>query len=301
MALQAALAAFREGQHDVLTKFVAKYEGESLDFAKGLQVNNSIRSINLRANDIGDEGATAIGLALQVNTSLATLILYNNKIGDAGATAIAKALQVNKALVEFDIRGNKIGPAAAIANMLKTCCCSTLPLAATAASPAFKHFFSAASPASNFFSGFCSTLKTGFCSTLPQDSTAASPASKFYSGCCSTLPQDATAASPASNSFSAASTASKFYSDRIHAKTGRISSPRDLHQICSKFGTEKTAAKTGKFSSSKSCKKCQEFAAVGRANGGRGGGEGVKRGEGNGHVTQRGGRVKGGEEGSWVE
>eukprot|EP00808_Paulinella_micropora_P010719 g48926.t1 len=29
------------------------------------QVNNSIRSINLRANDIGDEGAKAIGLALQ--------------------------------------------------------------------------------------------------------------------------------------------------------------------------------------------------------------------------------------------
>eukprot|EP00808_Paulinella_micropora_P031760 g27270.t1 len=63
--------------------------------AKALQVNNSIRSINLNANDIGDEGAKAIGLALQVNNTVQTLDLDGNKIGPDGAKAISKALEVN--------------------------------------------------------------------------------------------------------------------------------------------------------------------------------------------------------------
>eukprot|EP00808_Paulinella_micropora_P015764 g6636.t1 len=95
MALQAALAAFGKGQHDVLTTFVAKYEGVSLVLSKK----------NLRASC-----AMAVAKGLRVNTCLATLILYGNDIGDAGATAIAKALQENKEckLEKLDISSNSI-------------------------------------------------------------------------------------------------------------------------------------------------------------------------------------------------
>eukprot|EP00808_Paulinella_micropora_P012890 g25800.t1 len=62
MALQAALAAFREGQHDVLTKLVAKYEDVSLD------LSDLLSDKNLRAS-----GAMAVAKGLQINPTLKTL------------------------------------------------------------------------------------------------------------------------------------------------------------------------------------------------------------------------------------
>ena len=50
--------------------------------------------MNLKENNIGGEGATAIAKALETNTTLSDLNLYDNKIGDEGA-AIAKALETN--------------------------------------------------------------------------------------------------------------------------------------------------------------------------------------------------------------
>eukprot|EP00808_Paulinella_micropora_P000387 g33055.t1 len=96
MALQAALEAFRVGQHDVLTKFVANYEGKSLD---------------LSSNNLGDVGASAVAKGLQVNNTLQTLDLYNNNIGPDGAKAIGKALEENKEckLEKLDISSNSIG------------------------------------------------------------------------------------------------------------------------------------------------------------------------------------------------
>ena len=43
---------------------------------------------SLGQNQIGDQGATAIGKALKVNGALTTLLLGGNQIGDQGATAI---------------------------------------------------------------------------------------------------------------------------------------------------------------------------------------------------------------------
>eukprot|EP00808_Paulinella_micropora_P012269 g57646.t1 len=136
MALQAALAAFHSvGQHDdVLTKFVAKYEGKSLDLsnqnlgavgasavAKGLQVNEALQVLILIDNNIGPEGAKAIADMLKVNKTLRELEIVGNNIGDTGAQALGEALQVNKTLVKFDVGNNEIGPAGAeaMANMLK--------------------------------------------------------------------------------------------------------------------------------------------------------------------------------------
>eukprot|EP00808_Paulinella_micropora_P027241 g40439.t1 len=134
MALQAALAAFRVGQHDVLTKFVANYEGKSLDLssqnlgavgasavAKGLQENKTVIELRMGANEIGPAGAEAIANMLKVNEALQVLSLIGNNIGPEGAKAIADMLKVNSTLTALDIGGNGIGPqgAQSIADAIK--------------------------------------------------------------------------------------------------------------------------------------------------------------------------------------
>jgi hypothetical protein len=44
----------------------------------GLQVNNTLKVMNLRFNEIADSGATAIGAALKLNTSVQELDLGGN-------------------------------------------------------------------------------------------------------------------------------------------------------------------------------------------------------------------------------
>eukprot|EP00808_Paulinella_micropora_P025226 g3551.t1 len=205
----------------------------------------------------------------------------------------------------------------------------------------------AASPASNFFSGCCSTL--------PQDATAASPTLKIFSGFCSTLPQDAAAASPASKRNAGGDSPRDLYENKnsklsnldislnnigpqgakhiaeaiqenkavieLRMEVNKIG-PAGAEAIANMLKVNLTltaldfaetapdhkgaiAASPASNSFSGCCiaaSTASKFCSgLVRANGGRGEGEGVKRGEGNGHVTQRGGRVKGGEEGSWVE
>ena len=56
--------------------------------------------LNLYRNEIGNEGAAAIGDALKVNGSLTSLNVGYNMIPDDGATAIAEALKLNGSLKE---------------------------------------------------------------------------------------------------------------------------------------------------------------------------------------------------------
>jgi hypothetical protein len=67
----------------------------------------------LYANNIGDEGATALAQVLssgQAPQGL-TLYLYANNIGDEGATALAQALSSGQApqCLTLILAGNKIG------------------------------------------------------------------------------------------------------------------------------------------------------------------------------------------------
>ena len=68
------------------------------------------QTLYLRSNQIA-AGAQAIGEALKVNQTLQTLNLESNQIGDAGAQAIADALKVNQTLQELDLEHNNIGVA----------------------------------------------------------------------------------------------------------------------------------------------------------------------------------------------
>eukprot|EP00808_Paulinella_micropora_P006379 g63022.t1 len=124
--MEAALEAFRLGKHHVLSDFLAKYEGKRVDLSKknlgisgalavvkGLQVNNTVQTLNLYGNNIGPDGAKAIGKALEVNKSITGLNLNLNNIGPDGAAAIGKALEVNHTLISLYLGDNEIGIAGA--------------------------------------------------------------------------------------------------------------------------------------------------------------------------------------------
>ena len=80
-----------------------------------LQGPSKSQYLSLGENQIGDEGAKAIGKTLQTNTSLQFLNLDDNQIGNEGAKAIGKALQTNTSLLNLDLSGNQIGNEGAIA------------------------------------------------------------------------------------------------------------------------------------------------------------------------------------------
>eukprot|EP00808_Paulinella_micropora_P023624 g11902.t1 len=80
---------------------------------KALELNQTLRELNLRYNKIGDDGANAIGEALKVNTTVQTLNIGYNNLGEKGAALIAEAIKVNKTLREINLRWNNIGDAGA--------------------------------------------------------------------------------------------------------------------------------------------------------------------------------------------
>lgn len=61
----------------------------------------TLTELDLRYNNIGDEGAKALGLALQINTTLTTLYLLGNNIGVEGESAIFNALEYNITLTDL--------------------------------------------------------------------------------------------------------------------------------------------------------------------------------------------------------
>jgi Ran GTPase-activating protein (RanGAP) involved in mRNA processing and transport len=71
--------------------------------------NNTLKVLDLNANDIAFKGCDAIAKYLKSeNCSLESLHLANNKCSDFGAKAIAQALAINKSLIHLDMTYNDI-------------------------------------------------------------------------------------------------------------------------------------------------------------------------------------------------
>eukprot|EP00633_Aureoumbra_lagunensis_P003707 CAMPEP_0197301422 /NCGR_PEP_ID=MMETSP0890-20130614/50389_1 /TAXON_ID=44058 ORGANISM="Aureoumbra lagunensis, Strain CCMP1510" /NCGR_SAMPLE_ID=MMETSP0890 /ASSEMBLY_ACC=CAM_ASM_000533 /LENGTH=734 /DNA_ID=CAMNT_0042780721 /DNA_START=433 /DNA_END=2636 /DNA_ORIENTATION=- len=81
----------------------------AIAIGRALATNTSLKALNLGANNIGVEGAKALATALGTNTSLQKLWLGGNNIGDEGANAIGRALRTNTSLQQLDLGGNNIG------------------------------------------------------------------------------------------------------------------------------------------------------------------------------------------------
>jgi len=73
-----------------------------------IQTNNTILSIDLRNNKIGPSCAGAISNIIRVSSSLKFLDLRWNELGDEGAKLILFALQDHPGKVQVDLSGNKI-------------------------------------------------------------------------------------------------------------------------------------------------------------------------------------------------
>mgnify|MGYP001400576280 CR=1 FL=1 len=72
--------------------------------------NTTLQEIELNYGaEIGDSSISALAKALEVNTTLTTLNLEANEVGDGGATALAEALKTNTTLTQLDLRGNSLG------------------------------------------------------------------------------------------------------------------------------------------------------------------------------------------------
>jgi hypothetical protein len=70
---------------------------------------------SLGFNQIGDEGAIALGEALAANTTLRRLHVNGNKVGQDGAVALAIALVDNAALEQLNVGANQIDAPGALA------------------------------------------------------------------------------------------------------------------------------------------------------------------------------------------
>ncbi|XP_052761064.1 leucine-rich repeat-containing protein 34-like isoform X2 [Mya arenaria] len=71
--------------------------------AKLLEENAVIEEINLMCNDFGKDGAEVLARALHKNTGLRCLRLNGNKIGNRGGMYLAQMLQINTTLQALDI------------------------------------------------------------------------------------------------------------------------------------------------------------------------------------------------------
>ncbi|XP_063298716.1 leucine-rich repeat-containing protein 34 [Pelobates fuscus] len=80
-----------------------------LSLSRVLGQNTFVTNLDLRYNNLSDNGAIHIGNFLKGNTSLLSLNLMGNDIGTDGAAEIAKALYDNETLKSLRMTGNKMG------------------------------------------------------------------------------------------------------------------------------------------------------------------------------------------------
>lgn len=83
-------------------------------FCFGLAINTTLKVLNLRDNEFGDEGAIELANAFSKGKNkISHLYLNQNKIGDNGAKALAYAIRNLKnnqrTLKELDLNNNSIG------------------------------------------------------------------------------------------------------------------------------------------------------------------------------------------------
>ena len=89
---------------------VGLQEGASVCIARALQLNQTLTSLDLTHNEMGEFGCDRLCLALMSNrhTRLATLKLAHNQVGAGGAHSLAQMLSVNRTITKLDVSQNGI-------------------------------------------------------------------------------------------------------------------------------------------------------------------------------------------------
>ena len=112
--IQRTCRTTRRWNYDTLHEWKLDWVYKNVEEFVGVKKTKQLRDglltkINLHWNNIGVEGAKAIGEALKVNTSLTEISLYENNIGDEGGKANGEALKVNTSLTFISLDYTKIG------------------------------------------------------------------------------------------------------------------------------------------------------------------------------------------------
>ncbi len=81
--------------------------------AKAIGQSSTLTTVCLHSNDIRDAGAMALAEAIKQSRTLTTLDLSKNEIRDAGAMALAEAIKQSRTLTTLDLSNNEIGDAGA--------------------------------------------------------------------------------------------------------------------------------------------------------------------------------------------
>ena len=71
--------------------------------AKVLMQNTKVKRLDLRINQISNNGAAEIARMLECNSTISLVCLQNNRIGDMGAAKLAKALCQNTGVEVLDL------------------------------------------------------------------------------------------------------------------------------------------------------------------------------------------------------
>ncbi|CAE7713668.1 NLRC3, partial [Symbiodinium microadriaticum] len=76
--------------------------------ADALKSNSTVTHVDLRYNEIGDEGDKALADAVESNRTV-TVNLTGSQLGGKGAKALAAALKSNCTVTHVDLQGNNFG------------------------------------------------------------------------------------------------------------------------------------------------------------------------------------------------
>ena len=84
---------------------IGLWESAVIAIAEGIQMNQTLRYLDLRNNQISHEGGTCIANALKANHILKVLDLRWNNIGMLGAKSFLSMLKQNKEIVKLEVSG----------------------------------------------------------------------------------------------------------------------------------------------------------------------------------------------------
>eukprot|EP00545_Synedropsis_sp_CCMP1620_P013679 CAMPEP_0119014704 /NCGR_PEP_ID=MMETSP1176-20130426/10238_1 /TAXON_ID=265551 /ORGANISM="Synedropsis recta cf, Strain CCMP1620" /LENGTH=334 /DNA_ID=CAMNT_0006967927 /DNA_START=153 /DNA_END=1154 /DNA_ORIENTATION=+ len=84
-------------------------EGGAIAIAEALRSNTSLQVLNLSYNRITCEGAVALAKSIADHPNLQRLDLSGNAIGDEGASALAAACMRSSSLLDFTLSRNHVG------------------------------------------------------------------------------------------------------------------------------------------------------------------------------------------------
>eukprot|EP00049_Salpingoeca_infusionum_P005530 m.93413 g.93413 ORF g.93413 m.93413 type:complete len:715 (+) comp12997_c2_seq3:219-2363(+) len=90
-----------------------------------LRADLKLECLDLRSNQLGDEGACTLAQALETSTCVRKLVLFDNQIEERGARCLFQALASNSCVRDFDLSKNQVGQSSSMGYLKRALCFNT--------------------------------------------------------------------------------------------------------------------------------------------------------------------------------